>query len=312
MEWVQCVQSSENNFCCRSVYFHVIMYIFPCFGIFSTYTLLCFGPRNCIKEGKNVEEAYWELVIKDIQDACDLFLPLYQKSAGIDGYISVEVSPLLANDTQGTIDSAKYLHKRVNRPNVLIKIPATLECIESITQVIASSISVNVTVSMCSHISMLLQTSFSSLQVAMNFIILCANWKFFSILLISPGASMACMLVGQSLFSGCLGCRVIRSTSYLLYIMILDAPVSTLLLMYYVVLSFTAHLFPSEVWGSHWCLPCGTWGSWRRFVEDSECCIVFCQSCGFIGWQEAQCDRHRGGSSIEGQGITTSSVAQNL
>jgi transaldolase len=101
--------------------------------------------RNCIREGKNVEEAYWELVIKDIQDACDLFLPLYQKSAGIDGYISVEVSPLLANETQQTIDSAKYLHKRVNRPNVLIKIPATLECIESIKQVIASSISVNVT-----------------------------------------------------------------------------------------------------------------------------------------------------------------------
>ncbi|XP_024366475.1 uncharacterized protein [Physcomitrium patens] len=101
--------------------------------------------RQCIKEGKNVEEAYWELVIKDIQDACDLFLPLYEKSAGGDGYISVEVSPLLANETQATIDSAKYLHKRVNRPNVLIKIPATLECIESIKQVIASSISVNVT-----------------------------------------------------------------------------------------------------------------------------------------------------------------------
>jgi transaldolase len=94
-----------------------------------------------------VEEAYWELVIKDIQDACDLFLPLYQKSAGTDGYISVEVSPLLANETQQTIDSAKYLHKRVDRPNVLIKIPATLECIESIKQVIATSISVNVTVS---------------------------------------------------------------------------------------------------------------------------------------------------------------------
>lgn len=101
--------------------------------------------RHCIKAGKNVEEAYWELVIKDIQDACDLFLPLYQKSAGTDGFISVEVSPLLANETQQTIDSAKYLHKRVDRPNVLIKIPATLECIESIKQVIATSISVNVT-----------------------------------------------------------------------------------------------------------------------------------------------------------------------
>lgn len=93
-----------------------------------------------------MEEAYWELVIQDIQDACDLFFPLYEKSGGVDGYISVEVSPLLANETEATIDSAKYLHKRVNRANVLIKIPATLECLESIKQVIASSISVNVTV----------------------------------------------------------------------------------------------------------------------------------------------------------------------
>jgi transaldolase len=101
--------------------------------------------RQCIKEGKSVEEAYWELVIRDIQDACDLFLPLYKESVGGDGYISVEVSPLLANETQETIDSAKYLKSRVDRPNVLIKIPATKECIESIEKVIASSISVNVT-----------------------------------------------------------------------------------------------------------------------------------------------------------------------
>jgi transaldolase len=101
--------------------------------------------RQCIKEGKSVEEAYWELVIRDIQDACDLFLPLYKESVGVDGYISVEVSPLLANETQETIDSAKYLRSRVDRPNVLIKIPATKECIESIEKVIASSISVNVT-----------------------------------------------------------------------------------------------------------------------------------------------------------------------
>jgi transaldolase len=83
--------------------------------------------------------------VQDIQDACDLFQPLYDESNGGDGYISLEVSPLLANETQQTIESAKYLHNVVNRPNVLIKIPATLECIESIKQVIASSISVNVT-----------------------------------------------------------------------------------------------------------------------------------------------------------------------
>ncbi len=103
--------------------------------------------RQLIREGKSVEDAYWALVVQDIQEACDLFHPLYNESNGGDGYISLEVSPLLANETQQTIESAKYLHNVVNRPNVLIKIPATLECIESIKQVIASSISVNVTVS---------------------------------------------------------------------------------------------------------------------------------------------------------------------
>jgi hypothetical protein len=103
--------------------------------------------RQLIREGKSVEDAYWALVVQDIQEACDLFQPLYNESNGGDGYISLEVSPLLANETQQTIESAKYLHNVVNRPNVLIKIPATLECIESIKQVIASSISVNVTVS---------------------------------------------------------------------------------------------------------------------------------------------------------------------
>jgi transaldolase len=101
--------------------------------------------RQLIREGKSVEDAYWALVVQDIQEACDLFQPLYNESNGGDGYISLEVSPLLANETQQTIESAKYLHNVVNRPNVLIKIPATLECIESIKQVIASSISVNVT-----------------------------------------------------------------------------------------------------------------------------------------------------------------------
>ncbi|KAH9567258.1 hypothetical protein CY35_03G020200 [Sphagnum magellanicum] len=101
--------------------------------------------RQLIREGKSVEDAYWALVVQDIQDACDLFRALYDESEGGDGYISVEVSPLLANETERTIDSANYLHKTVNRPNVLIKIPATAECIPSIKQVIASSISVNVT-----------------------------------------------------------------------------------------------------------------------------------------------------------------------
>ncbi|KAG8054099.1 hypothetical protein GUJ93_ZPchr0001g31129 [Zizania palustris] len=101
--------------------------------------------KQLISAGKDAEIAYWELVIKDIQDACKLFEPIYDQTDGADGYVSVEVSPRLANDTQGTIEAAKWLHKVVNRPNVYIKIPATAECVPSIQEVIANGISVNVT-----------------------------------------------------------------------------------------------------------------------------------------------------------------------
>ncbi|NP_001150674.2 transaldolase 2 [Zea mays] len=101
--------------------------------------------KQLISGGKDAESAYWELVIKDIQDACSLFEPIYDETDGADGYVSVEVSPRLANDTQGTVEAAKWLHKVVNRPNVYIKIPATAECVPSIREVIANGISVNVT-----------------------------------------------------------------------------------------------------------------------------------------------------------------------
>uniref|UniRef100_A0A0C9S810 Transaldolase n=1 Tax=Wollemia nobilis TaxID=56998 RepID=A0A0C9S810_9CONI len=101
--------------------------------------------RKLIKEGKEIEVAYWELVIKDIQDACELFEPIYDESDGADGYVSVEVSPRLAHDTEQTIEAAKWLHKRVDRRNVYIKIPATAECIPAIKKVISLGISVNVT-----------------------------------------------------------------------------------------------------------------------------------------------------------------------
>ncbi|XP_077250210.1 aldolase-type TIM barrel family protein [Tasmannia lanceolata] len=101
--------------------------------------------RQLVEMGKDTESAYWELVIKDIQDACKLFEPIYDQTDGADGYVSVEVSPRLALDTEGTIEAAKWLHKLVNRPNVYIKIPATAECIPSVKEVISLGISVNVT-----------------------------------------------------------------------------------------------------------------------------------------------------------------------
>lgn len=88
--------------------------------------------------------------MKDIQDACKLFEPIYDQTDGGDGYVSVEVSPRLADDTQGTVEAAKYLHQVVDRRNVYIKIPATAACVPSIKEVISRGISVNVTVSFSS------------------------------------------------------------------------------------------------------------------------------------------------------------------
>ena len=83
----------------------------------------------------------------DIQDAADIFLPLYNESDAVDGYISVEVSPKLAHEGPATVEAAKLISGKVDRPNVYVKIPATIECIPAIEEVIAEGISVNVTVS---------------------------------------------------------------------------------------------------------------------------------------------------------------------
>ncbi|KAL2543430.1 Aldolase-type TIM barrel family protein [Abeliophyllum distichum] len=101
--------------------------------------------KELVQAGKDIKSAYWELVVKDIQDACKLFESIYDQTDGGDGYVSVEVSPRLADDTERTIEAAKLLHKKVDRSNVYIKIPATAPCVPSIKEVIASGISVNVT-----------------------------------------------------------------------------------------------------------------------------------------------------------------------
>ena len=76
-------------------------------------------------------DIYEALAIEDIQNATDLFRPIYERSDGGDGYVSLEVSPLLARDTQGTIDEAQRLFNTVDRPNLMIKIPATPEGLAS-------------------------------------------------------------------------------------------------------------------------------------------------------------------------------------
>lgn len=95
--------------------------------------------------GTAPESIFYTLAIQDIQDAADLLRSLYDESKKIDGYVSLEVSPYLANDTEKTIAEAKLLWQKVNRPNLCIKIPATLAGIPAIKEVIASGINVNVT-----------------------------------------------------------------------------------------------------------------------------------------------------------------------
>ncbi|HOE69619.1 MAG TPA: bifunctional transaldolase/phosoglucose isomerase [Brevefilum sp.] len=95
--------------------------------------------------GLNAEEIFYRLAIQDIQDAADLFKPYYEASNGADGFVSLEVNPKLADDTQGTIDEAMWLWQEVNRPNLMVKIPATRAGLPAITEVIAAGINVNVT-----------------------------------------------------------------------------------------------------------------------------------------------------------------------
>jgi len=93
----------------------------------------------------NVLDTYWDLVTKDVSDALELFAPLHSESEGGDGFVSIEVAPNLATDTEGTIAAARDLHERIDRPNLLVKIPGTKAGIPAIRQMISEGRSINVT-----------------------------------------------------------------------------------------------------------------------------------------------------------------------
>ena len=95
--------------------------------------------------GWDAERIFWQLAVEDIRAATDLFRPLYDETRGGDGYVSLEVSPFLARDTEGTYQQAQQLWERVARPNLMVKIPATKEGIPAIRKAIAAGINVNVT-----------------------------------------------------------------------------------------------------------------------------------------------------------------------
>ena len=98
-----------------------------------------------VERDADTVEIYTALVTRDIRDACDALKPVWQQKDGADGFVSVEVSPLLANETEATISEARDWWKRVDRPNLLIKVPATPAGVPAVRQLIGEGISVNVT-----------------------------------------------------------------------------------------------------------------------------------------------------------------------
>jgi transaldolase len=101
--------------------------------------------RGKVRDGKSGEKLFFELAIEDLTQAADLFRPVYDRTGGLDGWVSLEVSPLLAYDTNSTIAMAKELHAQARRPNVMIKIPGTPQGLPAIEESIFAGMPINVT-----------------------------------------------------------------------------------------------------------------------------------------------------------------------
>jgi transaldolase len=107
--------------------------------------------RKKVKAGKSGEVLFFELAIEDLSRAASLFKPIYERSNGLDGWVSLEVSPLLAYDTTSTLAAAKRLHDQAGRPNLFIKIPGTPEGLPAIEEAIFAGVPVNVTLLFCAE-----------------------------------------------------------------------------------------------------------------------------------------------------------------
>ncbi len=100
---------------------------------------------DLVRAGASIEDAYWSMVTDDVTAALELLRPLYDASDGGDGYVSVEVAPSLARDTDATVEMTRELWRRIDRPNLFVKIPATAEGVPAIRQAVSEGINVNVT-----------------------------------------------------------------------------------------------------------------------------------------------------------------------
>jgi len=101
--------------------------------------------RSRLAQGKSGERLFFELALEDLTEAADLFRPIYDRTGGMDGWVSLEVSPLLAHDTKSTVAEAKDLHARAQPPNLLIKIPGTKEGLPAIEEAIFAGVPINIT-----------------------------------------------------------------------------------------------------------------------------------------------------------------------
>jgi transaldolase len=101
--------------------------------------------RRLIAEGRDVASIYEALTVADIRDALDLFRPVYDRTRGGDGFVSLEVSPLLAHDTAATIAEAKKLWRLVDRPNLMVKVPGTPEGLPAVEELLSSGLNINIT-----------------------------------------------------------------------------------------------------------------------------------------------------------------------
>src|SRR3989440_6332735 len=101
--------------------------------------------REKLLKGKSGEALFFDLALEDVTRAADMFRPIHERTNGVDGWVSLEVSPLLAHDTASTLAAAKELFARANRPNLLIKIPGTKQGVPAIEEAIFAGVPINVT-----------------------------------------------------------------------------------------------------------------------------------------------------------------------
>lgn len=101
--------------------------------------------QSLVAGGRSVEDIYWDMVTSDIRSALEILRPVHEASGGVDGYVSLEVAPELAHDEAATVAAARSLHRRIDQPNLFVKVPATAEGVRAIRQLISEGHSINVT-----------------------------------------------------------------------------------------------------------------------------------------------------------------------